>query len=167
MILRQSLGDRLVKEGLLSAEQLQEVVAESRKSGVSLVRVLLAKRFINNEDLIKFVEDKLGVPHMDLSSYIIDRKILQLIPHSMAKKHKAVPIFKVGNTITVAMVDPFDVLAIDDIRNQTGMDIDLVISAESDINQAISQSYGIAGTVEDLIKSADKKGWESRPRKSR
>ncbi|MCX5751920.1 MAG: ATPase, T2SS/T4P/T4SS family [Candidatus Saganbacteria bacterium] len=157
MILKQSLGERLVAEGLLTEEQFQSAVLESRKTGESLVRILLGKSLIKNDVLIKFVEEKMGIPHMDLASYIIDQKILQLIPHSMAKKYKAVPIFKVGNTVSVAMADPFDVLAIDEIRNQTGMDVDVVISAETDINQAISQSYGIAGTLEALIKSVTQK----------
>jgi type IV pilus assembly protein PilB len=96
------------------------------------------------------------LPSVDLSTYLIDQKTLELVPASLASKYKLVPLFKIGNTLTVAIADPTNVVAIDDVRSATGLDVDLVTAAPDDIQQTITQYYGISGTVEQVLSEINK-----------
>lgn len=98
---------------------------------------------------------------IDLSSYLIDQSTLELVPSVLARKYKIIPLFKIGNTITVAMADTGNILAIDDLRNQTGLDVNIVSADPIDIEQAINQYYGLSGTIEEIIKNVGKPKYES------
>jgi len=93
------------------------------------------------------------IPRVDLSSYLVDQKILSLVPIAAAKKYKLMPLFKVGDVLTVAMVDPFDIMALDEVRSKSKCDVEPMVATSKDIDQAIAQYYGVAGSVEDLVKS--------------
>jgi len=101
------------------------------------------------------------LPEIDLSTYLIDQKTLELVPASLASKHKFVPLFKIGNTLTIAIADPTNVLAIDDVRNATGLDVELVTASSDDIQQTITQYYGISGTVEQVLSEINKTAGKS------
>ncbi|MDD4179860.1 MAG: type II secretion system ATPase GspE [Candidatus Margulisbacteria bacterium] len=147
-----SLRDSLVKSGLLTEDQVREAIEEGRRTGETLLKSILRKKMLDENALINFLEKEMEIPRVDLSSYLVDQKTVNLLPISIAKKHKLIPLFKVGDVLTVAMVDPFDVLALDEVRTRTKSDVEPMIATAKEIDQAIAQYYGVAGSVDDLIK---------------
>jgi len=155
-----SLRESLVKSGLLNEDQIRVAIDEGRKTGETLIKSILSKGFAGEEALINFLEKEMDIPRVDLSSYLVDQKILTLVPFNLAKKYKIMPLFKVGEVLTVAMVDPFDVFALDEVRGKSKCDIEPMIATSKDIEQAINQYYGVAGSIEDLVKTIEAGGGE-------
>ncbi|MBI5699479.1 type II/IV secretion system protein [Candidatus Saganbacteria bacterium] len=148
---KRDLRESLVSSGLLTAEQVKESVEESRRSGDSLVKVILRKKLLDEATIVKFLEEVMGFPRVSLASYLVDQKTLDAVPPAVVKKYGVVPLFLVENTLSVAMVDPFDVKALDEVRKRTGFDVEAMVAAPSDINQAVIQYYGVAGTLEEVL----------------
>ena len=148
-----SLRESLIKGGLLSEDQIKIAIEEGRKTGETLIKSILKKNLVDEEVLISFLEKEMDFPRVDLSSYLVDKKIISLVPYATAKKYKMMPLFKVGDVLTVAMVDPFDILALDEVRSKSKCDVEPMVATSKDIEQAIHQYYGVAGSVETLIKS--------------
>ena len=138
---------------MLTEDQIRVAIDEGRKTGETLIKSILTKGFVSEEMLINFLEKEMDIPRVDLSSYLVDQKILSLVPFNLAKKYKIMPLFKVGEVLTLAMVDPFDVFALDEVRSKSKCDIEPMVATSKDIEQAINQYYGVAGSVEDLVKS--------------
>ena len=147
-----SLRDCLVSSGLLNETQVKEAIDEGRRTGETLIKSLLRKEVINEETLIAFLEKEMEIPRVDLASYLVDQKTIELVPIAAAKKYKLIPLFKVGDVLTVAMVDPFDVLALDEVRNKSKCDVEPMVATSKEIETAITQYYGVSGSVEALIK---------------
>ena len=93
---------------------------------------------------------------IDLSSYLIDQKALEIVPATLAKRYNLIPLFKIGGTLTVAMSDPSNIVAIDELRNITGLDINILKAPSSEITQVITQNYGLAGTLKEMIANTAK-----------
>ncbi|OGC23670.1 type II secretion system protein GspE [candidate division WOR-1 bacterium RIFOXYB2_FULL_42_35] len=148
-----SLQDSLVKSKLLSEDQVKLAAQEGRKAGKSLIKSILEKNLVDENSLISFLEKEMDIPRVDLSSYLVDQKIVKLLPHVVADKYKVIPLFKVGDVLTIAMVDPFDIMALDEVRAKTKCDVEPMVASLRDIEQAINQYYGMAGTVADLVKN--------------
>lgn len=147
-----SLRESLVKSGLFSEAQVKEAIEEGRRTGETLIKSILRKGLVDENTLLSFLEKEMEIPRVDLSSYLIDQKTVNLVPIAISRKYKLIPLFKVGDVLTVAMVDPFDVLALDEVRSRTKCDVEPMVATSKDIEQAIAQYYGVAGSVEDLIK---------------
>lgn len=154
---RKSLGESLVEEGIITAEQLKEAQAEAMRLGQRLRGVLVKMGFIAEEDLVAFLSDKLGLPRIELDNYLIDPKTVELVPEVLARKYELIPVLKIGNRLTCAMLDPWNVLALDEIRMKTNLTIEPAVATESEIKKALNQYYGARGSMEDLIKSIDAK----------
>jgi type IV pilus assembly protein PilB len=148
---KRDLREALVSSGLLTAEQVHEAVEEGRRAGESMLKTILRKKLLDEGTVIKFLEEVMGFPRVSLASYLVDQKTLDAIPPAVVKKYGVVPLFLMENTLSVAMMDPFDVKALDEIRKRTGFDIEAMVAAPSDINQAIIQYYGVAGTLEEVL----------------
>jgi len=148
-----SLRDILISSGLLTEDQVREAIEEGRRTGETLIKSILRKGMVSEENLISFLEKEMDIPRVNLSSYLVDQKIVSLVPNSVAKKYKLIPLFKVGEVLTVAMVDPFDVMALDEVRTRSKCDVEAMVATTKDIEDAIAQYYGVAGTVEDLVKT--------------
>lgn len=155
VIKRKSLGESLVEQKLISEEGLKKATADSQKTGELLRRSLVKLGMVSEEDIIAFYEEQLGIPHVDLGNYLIDAKTIKFMPEALAKKYQAVPLFKSGDTLTVAMADPLNVLALDDLHLKTGFNIEPVVANEVDVKKAINQYYGVGGSIEEIIKSID------------
>jgi type IV pilus assembly protein PilB len=147
-----SLRESLVKSGLLSEAQVKDAIEESRRSGETLIKSILRKGLINENALLSFLEKEMEIPRVDLSSYLVDQKTVDLLPIAIARKYKLIPLFRVGDVLTVAMVDPFDIFALDEVRAHTRCEVEPMVATSAEIEQAIGQYYGVAGSVEDLIK---------------
>ena len=151
-----SLGESLVEEGILTTDQLKKAQAEEKQSGQRLRKVLVKMGFVAEEDLVAFLSTKLAIPHIELGNYLIDNAIIDLVPEELARKHELVPILKIGNRLTCAMVDPWNVFALDELRLKTNLVIEPAVATETEIRKALDQYYGAKGSIEDMIKSIDK-----------
>ena len=156
MIKKKRLGDILVEAGFISKDQLDQALDRQRDTDNRLGEVLKNMGLINEEDVVEALEFQLGIPQVDLGDIIVNPEITKEISQSMAEKHKAIPIEKEGNTLTVAMSDPLDVMAIDDIRIKTGYEIDPVIALESEINRVFKQHYGNKDLVNEFVSDMDR-----------
>ncbi len=145
------LGDILVAERVITEEQLGEALAEQKKSGKKLGSTLIELGFINQEVLFNVLSDQFGIPYVDISSMPIDPKIPKLIPESLAKMHRLIPIRLDGNVLMVAMEDPLDMIAWDDVRLVTAMDVQVVLTAGEDITTAINKYYDRSDEAKQAI----------------
>lgn len=135
------LAELLVQEKLLSKEKLQEALDIQKKKNIPLREVLLRQGFVDESELISALSRYLYMPTLSLSSYRIDQSLVEIVPQRIAAQYCLVPISRIGDTLTVAMADPLNVFALDDLRLITGYKIDPVIALEKDILQAIRNAY--------------------------
>jgi len=150
--------DLLLKEGLITSEQLDKAREETKRTGLDLENTLVRLEFISEEDIANTLAHALGVPFIDLSDYLIDAELIKLVPENLVRRYKAVPLFKIGNSLTLAMIDPQDVIALDQIRKACKIDsIEPVLATEKGIQHILDSYYGTSGSVEEVTKSIDKK----------
>ncbi|MFJ7679123.1 GspE/PulE family protein [Peribacillus sp. NPDC097198] len=147
---RKRLGDLLVEAGLITEDQLQIALEEKSKSQ-KLGDVLLQKGYITEQQLIEVLEFQLGIPHVSLYRYPFDSNIFSLISEDMAKRNLMIPLKKEGEKLYVAMADPMDFYAIDDLRLSTGFQIESAIATKDDILRAIAKHYTDEDGLEELM----------------
>ena len=145
------LGDLLVKEGLLTSDQLLRGVAEQRKTNELLSLVLKRLGFLSEEQLLDFLSRKYGIPTINLSRIEVDPDVLRLVRKEIALKYQVFPVRKVGKTLTLALSDPTVVLAIVDVQFATGLHVIPVLASEDAIRQAIDQNYDTQDDIKRLI----------------
>jgi type IV pilus assembly protein PilB len=148
-----SLREMLVKSGLLNEDQIKVAIDEGRESGSTLIKSILKRNLVEEKALITFLEKEMDIPRVDLTSYLVDKKVLNIIPFASIKKFKIMPLFKVGDVLTIATVDPFDVLALDEVRSKSKCDVEPMVATTKEIEGAINQYYGVSGSVDDLLRS--------------
>ncbi len=146
------IGDLLVEKELLTPAQLQAVLEEQTKTGQRLGQILLAKNWISEADLVDVIHNRLGIPKISLENLVIDPKIVELVPLPIAKKHNLIPVFRIGTTLTVAMSDPLDIIALDELKYMTNLKINRVVATGDAINRAIDQYYSLRDTMAEVIK---------------
>ncbi len=154
--MKKSFEDTLLESGVINKEQYSLAIEESRRTGLPLNKALIKLGILTEEDWAKFLSESTGIPFVDLTSYLIDPQVLKSIPEELAKKFKTIPLFKIRDILTIAVVDPRDIVAIDEIRMRSGCEIESVVATEKAINSAIDQYYGVTGTVEEVIKDYSK-----------
>lgn len=142
----QSLGEVLIRQGKITREQLEKALELQRKDRRSLRQILLDLELVKDEQLGEALSIQLDLPFVRLSEYLVDPTVVSMIPEEKARRCRAVPLFKVESTLTVAMADPSNLQMIDDLRFLTGCQINPVIATETDIFQAITQHFGPATT---------------------
>ena len=135
------LGELLVKQNIISASQLMKAQEATRKQGGRLSNNLTKLGFIQESDLTNFLSKQFGVPSVDLASFDIDPEIVNLVPRDVGEKHIVIPVNKVGSNLIVAMSDPSNIFAIDDLKFLTGFNIEVVVASEDSIKEAIEKSY--------------------------
>ncbi len=145
----QRLGDLLVKEKVITNEQLQQALKAQKDNNCRLGSALVKLGFLTDEDVTNFLSRQYGVPAINLSYFEIDPSVVKLIPHETAKRYQILPLSRVGASLTIAMVDPTNVFAMDDIKFMTGFNIEPVVASETAINEGIEKAYG-ATQEEDL-----------------
>ncbi|MFI5341156.1 MAG: type IV-A pilus assembly ATPase PilB [Candidatus Methylomirabilales bacterium] len=155
------LGDMLVKATLITKEQLQKALQQQESGGGRIGTNLVKLGFISEDDITSFLSRQYGVPSINLSHFEIDSAVIKLIPSEIAQKHQIIPINRTGNVLTVAMADPSNIFAIDDIKFMTGFKVEPVVAAETSIKNAINKHYDSAGLVEDIMKDFDDKDVEA------
>ncbi|UCD55302.1 MAG: type II secretion system protein GspE, partial [Candidatus Omnitrophota bacterium] len=142
---KKSLGESLVDEGIITKEQLKEAKLEEKRTGQRLRTVLVKMGLIAEEDLVTFLSTKLGLPRMELDNYLIDQKVIDLVPEALARKYELIPVLKIGNRLTCAMLDLWNVFALDEMRMKTNFTVEPAIATASEIKKALNQYYGAKG----------------------
>jgi len=148
---RRKLGEILVDAGVLSREDLDKALSAQKDGGGRLGAVLVSLGLVDEDTMLTALETQLGIPRVELARYIINPEVARLLPEAFVRSHKVFPIERVGDRITLAMADPLDVFAIDDVRISTGLEVDPVIASEAEIEAAIAECYG-AGPAVKLVK---------------
>lgn len=147
---RKRLGDLLIEAGLITKEQLEETLKE-KAPGQKLGDALLQRGYITEQQLIEVLEFQLGIPHVSLYRYPIDPKLTNLVSKEFAKRNMLIPLKREGDRLFVAMADPMDFFAIDDLRLSTGFHIEVAIASKDDILRAINKYYDMDDSVEEFL----------------
>ena len=142
------LGELLLRNGLITDEHLQEALAAQREQGGRLGTVLTTQGAISEADLVEFLSRHFGVPSVDLSQIDVSESVIQIIPADVARKYTILPVSKTGARVTIAMIDPTNVFALDDIKFMTGYDVEPVVASDPALRAAIDRYYGSTHAVE-------------------
>ena len=137
------LGQLLITSNIITEGQLKEALDLQRREGGRIGTNLVKLGYVTEDKLVAFLSRQYNVPAINLSDYKIDPSLLKLIPVDMARKYLIMPVARVGATLTVAMVDPSNVFAIDDVKFRTGYNVEVVVMSESSIVDAMSSGYMI------------------------
>ena len=149
--------ETLLSKGLLTKEQINTAREDMKKTGLPIEKTLEKLGYITEEDIVKSVAESMNVGYIDLKHYLLNPELAKLLPERLARKYKVVPLFKIAKSLTVVMANPSDIVALDEIRVESGMtSIDPLFSTEKDIQDAIDQLYGTSGNIDDVIKTIDK-----------
>jgi type IV pilus assembly protein PilB len=157
----QRLGDLLVREKVITPEQLERALKAQRESGghTRLGSALVQLGYISDEEVTNFLSRQYGVPAINLQYFEIDPTVIKLVPEETAKRYQILPLSRVGAALTIAMADPTNVFAIDDIKFMTGFNIEPVVASEPAIAEAIEKAYGSSSSqeanVDELLASME------------
>jgi type IV pilus assembly protein PilB len=153
----QRLGDLLIKENAITPEQLEQAQKLQRESGGRLGSALVKLGFLKETEVTTFVSRQYGIPAVNLAYCEIDPAVVKLIPYEAAKRYQILPISRVGSSLTIAVVDPTNVFALDDIKFMTGYNVEPVVASESEIQEGIERAYSTKSedNLESVIASLD------------
>lgn len=147
---RKRLGDLLVESGLISEEQLNSTLRR-KSADEKLGDALLREGYITEQQLIEVLEFQLGIPHINIFQYPIDPDVIQLVPKELAKRHYAMPIRRDKNKLLVAMADPMDYFAIEELRMATGYHIEPAIATKDELFRTITKYYDLQESMEEVM----------------
>jgi type IV pilus assembly protein PilB len=142
------LGEILVRENLISPQHLREALDYQREHGGRLGFNLVKLGLVSDDMITAVLSRQYGIPSVNLDLFNIDPSVLSLIPQEVAQKHSVLPLSRVGATLTLAMVDPTNVFAMDDVKFMTGLNVEPVVVAEGSVQQAIAKYYGTSREIE-------------------
>jgi len=148
---KKKIGDLLLERGFITSEQLKEGLKIQSSSSKRLGEVLVDLKIITEEQLIDTISDRLQIPRVSLKTMLIDPQTVQKISVDIARRYCLIPIFSIGNTLTLAMADPLNILAIDEIKYRTNSNIRRAVALASEIKEAIDQHYSVADSLNQLI----------------
>src|SRR6266480_3285179 len=152
------IADALVEDGLLTAKQVEDLLAQQKKEGTRLLKLILQKSYVSEQDMAVSMCRVLNTPPINLARVTILPEIGDLLPREMAHTHKVVPVSRLENKLFLAMADPLNVLAIDDVRRITKLEVSPMIASEKAIMDKLHNlETGKAGSMEDIIMDAAKK----------
>src|SRR5215467_15753532 len=139
----QRLGDLLVKEKIITSDQLEKALRAQREKGANarLGSTLVSLGFVSDEEVTNFLSRQYGVPAINLQYFEVDHAVVKLVPEDTARRYQILPLSRVGASLTIAMADPTNVFAMDDIKFMTGFNIEPVVASESAIIDAIEKAY--------------------------
>jgi type IV pilus assembly protein PilB len=149
------IGELLVKENLLTAQQLREAREGARSRGSRLGAEITQLGFLDESELTDFVAKQYGVPSINLEEFEIDRAVIELVPEEVANKHTVLPVNRAGSTLILATADPSNIFALDDIKFLTGYNIQPVVAAEAAIKRAIDRYYDQASNLDEVMEGFD------------
>jgi type IV pilus assembly protein PilB len=151
------LGDILVKNSVITSEQLAAALQEQKMSGgqSKLGAILVKQGLVKEPDLVSFLSRQYGVPTICLAEYDIDPAVIKIIPPEVVQKYNLIPVNRAGSTLIVAVSDPSNLFAIEDIKFMTSYNVEMVVTAESDIKGAIDKYYDQSASLADVMGNLD------------
>ncbi len=149
------IGDYLLEVGALSHEQLEEALEVQRRTGERLGRILVKLGHVSEASIAAVIERQLGVPRISLAEYVISDDVIKLVPENLARRYKVIAIEKDDDRLTLAMADPLNVLAIDDIKLATGFEVKPVVAPEDEIARALEQYYGSSEDLDEVVRDLE------------
>ncbi len=153
--MNERIGELLVKESLLTTEQLKKAREEARDKGGRLGAQITKLGYLQENELSGFVASQYGVPDIDLEDFDVDPAVIQLIPEEVALKHNVLPVNRAGSTLILATADPSNIFAIDDIKFLTGYNVEVVVTSEEQIKRAIARHYDKSASIDDIMGDFD------------
>lgn len=142
-----NIGALLLEKKLISQQQWEQAKMEERSDTVGIHKTLIQQGVITEDAMADFIAEELGIPRIELDFLKIDPKIIALIPEALAQKHRVIPVFKTGNCVTCAMIDVFNVVALDEIALRSGLTIAPAITTEKEIKKALTIYYSSQETL--------------------
>jgi type IV pilus assembly protein PilB len=149
------MGELLVRDNLISAEQLKQARADANAKGSRLGSEITQLGFLEESELTEFVAKQYGVPSINLDEFDVDPEVVALIPEDVALKHNVVPVNRAGSTLIVATADPSNIYALDDIKFLTGYNIQAVVASEEAIKRGIEKYYEQTSDLDDVMAAFD------------
>ncbi|WP_333870591.1 GspE/PulE family protein [Desulforamulus putei] len=150
---KKRLGDLLVDSKLITEDQLKEALAAQKITGERLGQVLIRLGFVKEQDILNALEMQLGIPKISLANRI-DENLIKSLPETLIRRHRVIPVSRDGNRMIVAMFDPLNVVALDDIRLNSGCDVEPVIASQAEIDAVIQKVFGLS-FVQDAFGSTE------------
>ncbi len=147
---RKRIGDLLVESGMITEAQLQMAIKKQKVTGQKVGEVIVDEGWVTEQGIIQALEFQLGIPHVDLGMLDVDHEAANLISESLAKRYTLIPIKRINKSLQVAMSDPLNIYAIDDLRLATKLDIIPLIATSTDIKRLIGRIYG-AGKTQEIV----------------
>jgi len=155
-MVKNRLGKMLVSAKLVTEEQIEKALSQQQKEGGRLGSILVKLGYIQEQTLLEFLSKQYGVKPIDLNKVEIDPSVIKLIPTEVVQKYNVIPVRRIGSVITIAMMDPSNIFAIDDIKFMTGYDVDVVVASESAIASAMAKYYDTSSiNLQQVLKSMD------------
>jgi len=164
----EKLGELLVRDKLISPDQLKKAIEQQKMTGGRLGTQLTKLGYIGEEELLSFLSKQYGVPAIDLKEFDIEPEVIKAVPREVALKHLVIPVNRAGSTLVVATSDPSNIFALDDIKFITNYNIEPVVASEDSIREALNKYYGDSGStggavdvaVGDVMKEFSDEGYE-------
>jgi len=142
------LGELLLKENMVSPQQLQDALNHAKQVGGKIGKAFVSLGFVKDEEITSLLSRQYGVPSINLDHFEVDPAIVKIIPAETARKYQVLPLSRSGATLTIAMADPTNVFAMDDIKFMTGYNVEPVVASESALEDAIDRYYGSTRSLE-------------------
>ena len=140
-IINKQLGELLVDRGLVTPEKLEKALTYQRDKGGLIGEILVELGYVKEEDIAQALTTQYGFPFLPLGNYDINTEILNLIPSRVAKQYLLIPVDKIGNNLTIAMSNPLNVQAVEDVELLSGCSVQIFVSTSSDVKKAIERYY--------------------------
>lgn len=153
------IADALVEDGLLTSKQVEELLEQQKREGTRFIKLVTEKAYVSEQDLTVSMGRVLNVPPINLARLSIPAEVADLLPREIAQNHKIVPVSRLENKLFIAMSDPLNVLAVDDVKRITKLEVSTMIASEKAITDKLnSLDASKGGSMEDIIQDAAKKG---------
>lgn len=140
-VISKQLGELLIEKGVLKKEQLEKALKIQKQKGELLGTILVSLGYVTEEQIAQAITVQYGFPYLPLSSYEIDSELINIIPENVARQYCLIVVDKIGNTLTIAMANPLNLQAVEDIELMTGCKVQTFVSTMTDINNALARYY--------------------------
>jgi type IV pilus assembly protein PilB len=150
-----ALGTLLLEKKIITEDQLKRGLNQQKVSGKRLGDILVEMGYATEDDIVSQLSEQMGLAFIDLNSYQVDREVLKVIPEKVARRFNAIPLFKVGGMVTVAMENPLDIQSVDELNRVTGLEIQPVFGTRSAIAKCIDKYYGTSGELKEAIEDIE------------
>ncbi len=157
---KKRIGELFLERKLVTQKQLEEALKIQKKTGERVGDILIRQEIITEDDFLSVISEKLSIPKVNVDNLVIGPEVIRRVPVELAKKHRLIPILQLGSALTVAMVDPLDLIAVEELKYHSGLEINRVIAAPSQIQKAISDYYTVQDSVAEVVREMGLSGDE-------